>query len=782
MSRKRLGAPGNGRAAAAIVCLALATAAVAQNGFDFAEPVVLDLGFEAYPSSVDAGYIDGDRWIDLVLSGRNNDGFAVIFYGIPGGFGPPVQLDMGGQTSWAVVRDFNTSDGFNDLVLSHRSGLGRISVFPGNGTQVPGKPVLYPVGRGPQLLGAADLDGDLDLDLAVLNTGTFDISVLANDGNGVFTPVQRIAVNRTASSSASPTWAQFVDVDGDEHLDIITVNLQAHGTVSVLHNRGDGTFDTAVQHAVAGIEAGEAMTALAAADLDGDNDVDLVTKVGGLSFQDRIVVLTNDGTGSFDTAVHIQLQSGPWDITTGDFDNDGHVDIVWVTHAFSSKAVGFLRNLGTGGPDFGIPEPEVLLGGFPRHVIAFDIDGDTDLDVIVANIGNHDVTVLENLHVQARPGRSMPVRRPSSVRAIRPLTPPATLAEAMTRLAEWGAPSDANSTARQNATAGRGVCGDPEAGDCFEPHKGPGCDDEVCCNLVCEEFALCCLLDWDESCADIANDLCEPPPVCPAEGSCFESHENSGCDDAVCCELVCGFDPFCCGGPWDQLCAEEAMQVCGLPVCVLAPCSAQATPEPESIDCDARVNDGCNLLDAAFTPITCNETICGTTWTRFNRNTDWYEIVIDAPAELFWNVRAEFPAEIFIVNGTCDDEYAIVASAFSAPCELGTVRLEVEPGTYYLYVAPGFESAGMDQGVGCLSEGELIGGGPYGRRYFATVNCGSGCAEDVNGNGSVGIEDMLILLAAWGTDPGGPPDFDGDGNVGINDFLTLLAAWGTCAP
>ncbi len=28
------------------------------------------------------------------------------------------------------------------------------------------------------------------------------------------------------------------------------------------------------------------------------------------------------------------------------------------------------------------------------------------------------------------------------------------------------------------------------------------------------------------------------------------------------------------------------------------------------------------------------------------------------------------------------------------------------------------------------------------------------------------------------TDPGVPPDFDGDGTVGILDLLTLLANWG----
>ncbi len=57
----------------------------------------------------------------------------------------------------------------------------------------------------------------------------------------------------------------------------------------------------------------------------------------------------------------------------------------------------------------------------------------------------------------------------------------------------------------------------------------------------------------------------------------------------------------------------------------------------------------------------------------------------------------------------------------------------------------------------------------------------SACLWDLDANGSVGILDLLALLAAWGTDPGGPPDFDGDGTVGILDLLALLANWGPCA-
>ncbi len=54
------------------------------------------------------------------------------------------------------------------------------------------------------------------------------------------------------------------------------------------------------------------------------------------------------------------------------------------------------------------------------------------------------------------------------------------------------------------------------------------------------------------------------------------------------------------------------------------------------------------------------------------------------------------------------------------------------------------------------------------------------CPWDLDGDGTVGINDFLELLSVWGTDPGGPPDFDGDGNVGVTDLLELLANWGPC--
>ncbi|MCH8165311.1 MAG: FG-GAP repeat protein [Planctomycetes bacterium] len=54
------------------------------------------------------------------------------------------------------------------------------------------------------------------------------------------------------------------------------------------------------------------------------------------------------------------------------------------------------------------------------------------------------------------------------------------------------------------------------------------------------------------------------------------------------------------------------------------------------------------------------------------------------------------------------------------------------------------------------------------------------CPWDLDASGSVGILDLLALLAAWGSNPGHPADFNNDGTVGILDLLTLLANWGPC--
>ena len=55
------------------------------------------------------------------------------------------------------------------------------------------------------------------------------------------------------------------------------------------------------------------------------------------------------------------------------------------------------------------------------------------------------------------------------------------------------------------------------------------------------------------------------------------------------------------------------------------------------------------------------------------------------------------------------------------------------------------------------------------------------CIGDLDGDNTVGITDLLDLLAGWGSCPGCPADLDGNSMVNITDLLTLLGVWGDCS-
>ncbi len=93
----------------------------------------------------------------------------------------------------------------------------------------------------------------------------------------------------------------------------------------------------------------------------------------------------------------------------------------------------------------------------------------------------------------------------------------------------------------------------------------------------------------------------------------------------------------------------------------------------------------------------------------------------------------------------------------------------VEPGA-----ATRFRFEASDLGEGSIVEAALD------AFSITTIECADPCPADLDSDGQIGVTDLLVLLGAWGTDPGGPPDLDGDGDVGVTDLLALLAGWGPC--
>jgi len=102
----------------------------------------------------------------------------------------------------------------------------------------------------------------------------------------------------------------------------------------------------------------------------------------------------------------------------------------------------------------------------------------------------------------------------------------------------------------------------PGTGPCLGANVTVGCENEVCCNAVCNVDAFCCEFEWDALCSDRARGLplCLPAfPACDeSSGGCLMANGTPGCGDIDCCSIVCDVSPFCCDVAWDQYCADTA--------------------------------------------------------------------------------------------------------------------------------------------------------------------------------------------------------------------------------
>jgi len=101
--------------------------------------------------------------------------------------------------------------------------------------------------------------------------------------------------------------------------------------------------------------------------------------------------------------------------------------------------------------------------------------------------------------------------------------------------------------------------------DCLQFGEGPGCADANCCVAVCLIDPMCCDVQWDLSCAAQASVVCDIPAACGSDpaADCCSAHGSASCADPACCGAVCEFDPYCCDTVWDELCVMSAQEICG---------------------------------------------------------------------------------------------------------------------------------------------------------------------------------------------------------------------------
>jgi tetratricopeptide (TPR) repeat protein len=192
----------------------------------------------------------------------------------------------------------------------------------------------------------------------------------------------------------------FDDFTGDGRPDLFTTSLDADRGASLFVNRGDGTFEDR------SLEAGLAdqVYALNArhADFDNDGDLDVLLLRGGWESPMRLSLLSNRGDGTFAdvTAASglsrpIATEAAAW----GDYDDDGHLDLFVCGEylppgAAASGAEGdprnrcrLYRNRGDGTFVDVAAAAGVTNERCGKGAAWGDYDGDGRLDLFVSNMG-----------------------------------------------------------------------------------------------------------------------------------------------------------------------------------------------------------------------------------------------------------------------------------------------------------------------------------------------------------------------------------------------------------
>ena len=353
----------------------------------FTESATAGLPHGPVTASAELADVTGDGAADLYAAAGAPDGpyetdpaGAILL--VPGdgagGLGSPraLQTDTTVVTSGAFDDDAHRDLFVDGEVLRGLPGGGfdtaeRIAPFAGAGGAT---------GTLPEATGDFDEDGRPDLVVSAFVDGQEKLRVLTGDGMGGYS-----ASATFSGIDVSNANVVVGDFDGDGHRDIVGLDRTVD-SFFVRLGAGDGTFTAA-----AGFDLAGAST-LVPADLDGDGDDDLAV---GSGTQDNVRVLTSEGDGTFASAQVVASGRSVFDLAAGDFNGNGVAGL-----AAASKEDGDVRMLlNDGAGAFNAVDRAFSLAAAPEHLVARDLEGDGDLDVVTANPASgsgHSVSRLVN--------------------------------------------------------------------------------------------------------------------------------------------------------------------------------------------------------------------------------------------------------------------------------------------------------------------------------------------------------------------------------------------------
>jgi len=371
-------------------------------------------GVTGFGNNLVTADFNGDGFPDVAFSWAKSNGmpaFGVMLGSSHGALAAPTYVTYLSSTcsasypEWIATGDV-TGDGKADIVatIQNYSGTGcpinEVAVFTGKGTGKFNKPVFYATGASVQSndVFLADVNGDGKSDIVISNAdGT--ISLLLNKGKGTFGTASLI----TSVAALSPhlNALAIADFNGDGKLDIAAASYYPgsySNNVYILLGKGDGTFQAPITVAAAPPNVDTAT--LAAGDFNKDGKTDLLvtlegsTGCSGYTGAAAYVVLLGKGDGTF-TPGSLNCTGDDYPVypVVGDFNGDGTLDAFIPMLEEYGVTSGPVLLQGKGDGTFN-RLGEFYVGSTSRAAVVADFNGDGMPDIAVLNDDDFAIATL----------------------------------------------------------------------------------------------------------------------------------------------------------------------------------------------------------------------------------------------------------------------------------------------------------------------------------------------------------------------------------------------------
>jgi len=336
----------------------------------------------AAASTYAVGDIDGDGKADLVFAesgiyrGNSQDGVPIYFTAISNGDGTFPTPTPHAFPQIAPAGDFDDGITVNGLQITNFSKGGKAGLIFTFNEQAGGPTITQPYTQG--------------------------FAVLPGNGDGTFgTPL----ITTTASSATAinfnfgPQIAAIADLNGDGNPDLVVINntyvfgVGAASQVEVFLGNGDGTFKAPIL-----VTTPANPTNLILSDFNKDGKLDLAVVCGAINAQtDELAILLGNGDGTFGAPAIMTVVSdinGGATVAAADFNADGNVDLAMFSPygfagIFYGNGDGTFTSVNTG--SYVVPKDlfNLSVGG---AAVAVDLNGDGKPDILAGN------TILLNLY------------------------------------------------------------------------------------------------------------------------------------------------------------------------------------------------------------------------------------------------------------------------------------------------------------------------------------------------------------------------------------------------